>query len=67
MNIPKPSKKHQNRKIKTKSYQSLFTKKLKLSRQIAGRAAKEQTCVPYNRDRNIYRSKQKKSTPLVQI
>ena len=29
----------------------------KHGRQIAGIAAKEQTCVPYNRDRNRYRSK----------
>ena len=33
---------------------------LKHSRQIAGIAAKEYTCVPYNRDRNRYRSKLKK-------
>ena len=38
------------------------------SRQIAGIAAKEQTCVPYNRDRNRYRSKlEKKSTPLKKL
>ena len=31
------------------------------SRQIAGIAVKEQTCGPYNRDRNSHRSKLKKN------
>ena len=45
----------------------VLDKYFKHSRQIVGIAAKEQTCVPYNRDRNRDRSKLKKSTQLKQL